>query len=151
MSKIDEKRIVSVTSPGMKRVRMVIAESPVPIDGHTIAKRAHVSFLTWANTYRHLLIRAGLVHVAGWRHNTRGPFVPLFGSGPGTQAERPEKIDSRARARDWKDRTGYNEARKAERRLRKPPDFALAALMGLTARYHKDTTTPASPAERNAA
>lgn len=136
-------RIVSVDSPGMLRVRRVLDEATEPLDGHTIAERAHVAFLTFTNTYRHLLLRANLMHISGWRRNTRGPFVPLYSKGSlvGEEPARPEKIESKVRARAWKARTGYYEAEKAKRRLAKPPDYALAALLGLTARYHRNTTT----------
>lgn len=154
MSKIDPKRIVSVESPGMLRVRKVIEDAKEPIDGKTVAKLAHVSFNTFAHTYRHLLVRAGLIHIAGWRNNFRGPFVPLYLSGPliGDPPQLPPKLDHKIAVRAWKARTGYYEAEKSKRRLARPPDTALAALMGLTPRYHrKNTTTPASPAERNTA
>lgn len=149
--KIKSIKVVSVESPGMLRVRKVIAQSREPLDGRTIAERAHVSFTTFANTYRHLLIRAGLIHIAGWRNNFRGPFVPMYAHGPliGDPPPLPHKIDQLQRSRDWKRRTGYSEAEKAKRRLARPPDTALAALMGLTPRYHhQKTTTPAAPAER---
>ncbi len=154
MSKIDPSRIVSVESPGMLRVRKVINEAKEPLDGRAIAKAAHVSFTTFSATYRHLLIRAGLIHVATWRNNWRGPFVPLYAAGPQISEPVPiEKIDHKIATREWKERTGYYEAEKAKRRMAKPPDFALAALMGLTPRYHhtKNITMPARPAERNTA
>ena len=143
MTKIESIKIVSVDSPGMLRVRKVIAQSREPLDGRTIAERAHVSFTTYANTYRHLLIRAGLIHIAGWRNNVRGPFVPLYRGGPlvGDPPIEPHKRDKKAGARDWKARTGYHEAEKAKRRRARPPDTALAALMGLTPRYHHQKTT----------
>ena len=78
-----------------------------------------------------MLLRAELIHVAAWRHNTRGPFVPLYMAGPGKEAPKPEKIDQLARARKWKERTGYNEFRKAQRRLARPRDTALAALLNI--------------------
>lgn len=145
MGKIDPRRIVSCESPGMLRVRKVIAQSRELLDGHTIAERAHVSFTTFANTYRHLLIRANLIHVAGWRNNFRGPFLPLYGHGPlvGDPPPLPQKVDLKQRAKEWKERTGYLEAKKAQRRFARPPDPILAALMGLPSRYHhypKNTT-----------
>ncbi len=153
MSKIAAKRIVSFESPGMRRVLRILGEATEPMDGRTIADKACIAFLTFTNTYRHLLLRANLMHISGWKHNTRGPFVPLYSKGPlvGDIPEKPKNIESKVRARAWKERTGYYEAEKAKRRLARPPDPALAALMGLTARYHKTSTTPASPAERNAA
>ena len=143
MSTIDQRRIVSTDSPGMRRIVEAVSGSVEPLDGHQIAARAHVAFNTFQNQYRHMLLSAGLIHVAGWKHNTRGPFVPVYGVGPSakTTPVKPQKIDHRARSRNWKDRTGYNEARKAHRRLARPPDMALAALLGLPSRYSKGTGT----------
>lgn len=151
--KIDERRIVSTDSPGMRRVLQVIRKAAEPIDGRAIAEAAHISFKTFANTYRHLLIRADLIHVAGWRNNWRGPFVPLYLAGPAVAiAVPPPKVDHKIATRAWKERTGYYEAEKAKRRLARPPDPALAAMLGLTPRYGKTyTNTPAAPAERNTA
>lgn len=125
---------VSLDSPGMRRVVAVLEASEKPLNGHQIAAAAHVAFNTFQNQYRHLLVAAGKIHLSGYAHNTRGPFVPLYRAGHapvGLQVRKPRKIDQLARARNWKVRSGYNEARKAERRLRRPPDRVLAALMGL--------------------
>lgn len=134
MAKIAPHRIVSFASPGMRRVMAVMAEANEPLDGRQIADSACIAHDTFRNTYRHLLLHAEMIHVAAWRHNTRGPFVPLYMAGPGKEAPKPEKIDQLARARAWKERTGYNAARKAERRLKNPPDRALAALLGINER-----------------
>lgn len=149
--KIDERRIVSTDSPGMRRVLKVIRESAKPIDGRSIAEAAHVSFNTFAHTYRHLLIRADLIHISAWRNNSRGPFVPMYSAGPALAVPvPPQKMDHRIAARAWKEHTGYYEAEKAKRRLARPPDPVLAALLGLAPRYSRktSTTTPAAPAER---
>lgn len=151
MTKIDPRRIVSVESPGMTRVRKIIDEATEPMDGRSIAKAAHVSFTTFANTYRHLLVRAGLIRVVGFVHNKQGRQAPTYLSGPQIgDPPVPPILDRKIATRAWKERTGYYEAEKAKRRMAKPPDFALAALMGLTPRYHhsKNNTTPAQPAER---
>lgn len=150
--KIDERRIVSTDSPGMRRVMQVIQKSAEPIDGRSIAEAAHVSFKTFANTYRHLLIRAEMIHIAGWRNNWRGPFIPLYLPGPALAvAVPPPKLDHKIATRAWKERTGYYEAEKAKRRLARPPDPTLAALLGLTARYHKTTTKGAAGAGKELA
>lgn len=150
---IDRRRVVSFESPGMRRVLKVIEESEKPIDGYQIAAAAFISFNTFDGTYRQLLLRAKKVHVAAYRVNHHGPAVPLYRIGPlkGKPPERP-KADHKIAVRAWKERTGYYEAEKAKRRLARPPDPALAAMLGLTPRYGKTyTTTPAAPAERNTA
>lgn len=121
----------------MLRVRRVCEEATEPLDGHEIADRAHISFNTFQNSYRHLLLGEEKIHIAGWRHNVRGPFIPLYLGGPGKTPKKPEKIDALARARAWKHRTGYNEARKAHRRLARPKDQMLAALLGLPTKHQK--------------
>jgi len=151
--KVDTRRIVSVESPGMRRVRRVLSEAEKPISGHEIARLAHISYLTFMNSYRHLLIQSALIHVAAWENNTRGPFVPLYAAGPlvGDPPPLPQKIDASTRSKAWKERTGYNERCKAQRRLERPPDPVLAALLGLTARYHKTTTKGATGAGKELA
>lgn len=130
-------RIVSTDSPSMQRVLRVLVAADEPIDGHQIADLACIAFNTFQNGYRHLLMGESKIHIAGWRHNSRGPFVPLYRAGPGVAPPKPEKIDQLARSRNWKHRTGYNEARKAQRRLARPKDQVLAALLGLPTRYQK--------------
>lgn len=151
--KIDPKRQVSTDSPSMRRIVRVISVAAEPLDGYKIADLAHVAFNTFQNQYRHMLVAAGLVHVAGWKHNTRGPFVPLYAAGPlvGDPPALPKKIDASTRSKAWKERTGYNERYKAQRRLERPPDPVMAALLGLTARYHKTTTKGAAGAGKELA
>lgn len=134
--KIDPKRIVSTDSPGMTRVRRVLAEATEPLDGRTIAERACISFLTFQNTYRHLLQQADLIHVSGWAHNpVRGPFVPLFSAGQGVTPPKPKKYPPTLNSRRWKARTGYHEFEKAARRLARPRDPIIKALT-------KETSAP---------
>lgn len=146
---------VTLGSPGMLRIIRVVDAATEPMDGRQIAKLAHVSFLTFANQYRHVLLDAGLIHLAAWKRNYRGPYVPAYmlGTRPAGVPEpvKPEKITSVERSQKWKKETGYNEARKANRRLVRPPDFALAALLGLNARYSKNTTTAAMSARKEMA
>ncbi len=147
-------KIVSVESPGMLRVRKVIAQAREPIDARTIAKRAFVGYRTFQATYRHLLLRADLIHVAGYRRREvwTGTHIALYAHGPliGEPPEKPAPKPAIISQRAWRERTGYYESIKAKNRLAKPPDFALAALLGLTPRYHKQNTTNAgcTPAER---
>ena len=77
---------------------------------------------------------ADLIYQSGWRHNRRGPFVPVYRYGPAPDkyyARKPEKLNQLERSRKWKEKSGYNEFRKAERRIAKPADPVLAALMGM--------------------
>lgn len=125
---------VSADSPSMRRIVAVLSSCDEALTGREIAERAHVSFKYFQNQARHILIAAEAIHLADLRHNTRGPFVPAYRAGPepeGLIVRKPAKIDQLERARTWKVRSGYNEARKAERRLRRPPDRALAALIGI--------------------
>ncbi|MDE2440164.1 MAG: hypothetical protein KGP14_03995 [Betaproteobacteria bacterium] len=130
-----DRRPVSSDSPGMRRVVAVLEAAEAPLNGHQIAERAHIAFNTFQNQYRQVLATEGKIHLAGYEHNTRGPFMPTYRAGPapaGFVPRKPRKITSSARSKDWKLRTGYNEARKAERRRCRPPDRALAALMGIS-------------------
>lgn len=142
MMKPHPRRIVSVESPGMRRVRAVLEAATGPMDAISISEAAHVSVNTFRNTYRRLLIRAGLIHIAGYLHGRQGRQRPTYLAGPQIgDPPIPPILDHRAATRDWRERTGYNEARKAHRRLARPPDIALAALLGLPSRYSKGTGT----------
>jgi hypothetical protein len=129
-----DRRQVSTESPGMRRVVAALEASAVPLNGHLIAAAAHVAFNTFQNQYRHILEAAKKIYLHSYDNNVRGPFVPLYMAGPapaGHRVRKPKKLDQLARARNWKERSGYNAARKAARRLRRPPDRVLAALMGM--------------------
>ena len=143
-AKIDQRRVVSFNSPGMRRILNVLQDSAEPLDGRQIADQAHISFRTFQNGYRHALIRAGLMHIAEFRNNpVRGPFVPAYRAGPGPKKApaKPPKITSASRSQRWKFETGYNEKRKADRRLVRPADPIMAALLSLPRRH----TTGAQP------
>lgn len=150
-------RVVSVESPGMRRVREVLGAATAPLDAKTIATLACVSVKTFNRTYRQLLLRADppLMHVAAYRRREKGSgtHIPLYASGPRKckPPKKPDPIPPVIAQRVWRNRTGYYETIKAQRRLARPPDPALAALLGLKPLYHKTPTTPARPAERNAA
>lgn len=130
-------RIVSPNSPGCQRVLAVLRAADEPIDGHMIAELACVAFNTFQNTIRHALMSAEppLIHIAEWRHNTRGPFMPAYRIGPlvGRAPRKPQKIDQLERARNWKQRSGYNDLRKAQRRIARMQSApsALAAQLGV--------------------
>lgn len=147
--KLDPRRIVSVESPGMRRVRAVLEAAAGPLDATSISEAAHVSVNTFSNSYRHLLIRAGLIHIAGYLHGRQGRQRPTYLSGPQIgEPPIPPKLDHKVSVRAWKERTGYYEAEKARRRLARPPDFALAALMGITPRYRRYPKNTTHGAER---
>lgn len=152
-----DKKRVSLDSPGMLRIRNVISHAREPLDGEEIAKRAHVGVRTFSASYQQILLDEGLMHIADYRRNTRGPFIPLFAFGPliGKPAEKPKKLTEAEICKRWKEKTGYDELRKLNRKLVRPPDGLFAALMGLPARgkHFKDHHNRAgqAPAEGNTA
>lgn len=118
----------------MRRIRETLRYARAPLDGETIASRAYVGVRTFTNSYQQLLIEAGLIHIAAWRRSARGPFTPLFSFGPGEQAKKPPRLTDAEVSKRWKEKTGYDELRKLNRKLMRPADAMLAALMGLPAR-----------------
>lgn len=129
-----DKKRVSLESPGMRRIRNVISHAREPIDAEEIAKRAHVGIRTFSASYQQILIAEDVMHVAAWRRNVRGPFIPLFAYGPGKPAKKPERLTEAQICKAWKERTGYDERRKLDRKLARPVDPIFAALMGLPSR-----------------
>lgn len=120
----------------MRRIRAVISHAREPIDAEEIARRAHVGVRTFSASYQQILIAEGMMHIAGYRRNARGPFIPLFAFGPliGEPAKKPERLTEAQICKAWKERTGYDERRKLDRKLARPVDPILAALMGLPSR-----------------
>lgn len=109
-----------------------------PLTGQQIAEKARIAYHTFKNCYRNELIAAGMIHQSGWHFYGHG-HVAVFSAGIGPTPPRPVRhVDHGARCREWKVRTGYSEAQKAARRLRRPPDRALAALLGLPAFKHQE-------------
>lgn len=145
--RVDKKR-VSLDSPGMQRIRAVLAKLRGPVDGETISKRSCVGERTFSASYQQILIAEGLMHVADYRRNVRGPAVPLFFRGPliGAPAKKPEPLSDAEVSRRWKERAGYNELRNLNRKLVRPVDPIFAALIGLPSRgrhfkeYHNSGT-----------
>jgi hypothetical protein len=125
---------VSFDSLGMSRVRATLSKARAPIDAETIAERAHIGVRTFTGTYQQLLLPAGLIHIADWRRNVRGPAIPLFAAGTGVTPPKPGALSDAEVSRRWKERTGYNELRNLNRKLVRPVDPILAALMGLPSR-----------------
>lgn len=125
------RREVSVSSPSMQRILRALQQTDEQLDAREIAKRAFVSFNTFEN-YKYMLMDAGLIFIAGWRHRKSGSPAPLFRAGCGETAPRPEKLDQLARARNWKQRTGYHDAEKAKRRLEKINQCGLMVYLATT-------------------
>lgn len=131
-----DKKRVSLDSPSMTRIRAALAKAREPIDGKTLSARAFVGERTFSASYQQILISEGLMHVAEYRRNVRGPAVPLFFRGPqvGAAPTKPEPLPEAEVCRRWKERTGYDERRKLDRKLARPVDPIFAALMGLPSR-----------------
>lgn len=133
-------RPTSIDSPIMRRIVAAIATAPGPVDCYWIAAHAFVGRRTFLCNYRPVLIEAGKLHIAEYRRVAIGPFRAFYLPGPapeGFVAHRPKNKPQVEAQREWRERTAYFEKVKAERRLKRPPDPAMAALLGLTARYHK--------------
>ena len=82
-----------------------------------------------------LLMRENLIHVSNLRP-TKGRALREYSDGP-LLGEPVRPLCNRERLnrmrREWRQASGFYEARKAARRLVNPPDRVLAALMGLSA------------------
>lgn len=103
-----------------------------PMTAAEIAKAAHVSWHTAKGWCVPILVANGMIYRSDWRligYN----YTPVYSAGVGDPAPRPTRTrEARLEyLREWKIRTGWSDARKAERRLRRPPDRALAALLGM--------------------
>lgn len=121
-------------SLGIRRVRAVLSETPrSPAD---IAKAAFVSEHTFTNHYKAKLLADGDMHIGDWRWHGYG-WAPLYVAGPGEAKVKPRAGSAAAASKAWRERTGYGEFRKAQRRLAKPPDYAMAALIGIKTKYQK--------------
>jgi hypothetical protein len=103
-----------------------------PLTAKEIAALAHVSVWTFRNHYKRQLISERAMHAAGWTHYGFG-FTHLYLKGEGKTPPKPKAPPPKVAVAKWKARTGYVDPRYAHRRLAKPRDFALAALMGLRA------------------
>lgn len=141
---------VSLNSVGIRRCLDVLRVATEPLHGDTIADRAFIGRRTFCNGYYRVLLDAKQIHVAQWLRNVSGPYIPLYSIGPGPSVQKPKALTDAQVARRWKERTGYEAMRKAQRRVARPTDTALAALMGIPSKgkHFKNTNTPAAPAER---
>lgn len=122
---------VSITAPGVQRARKAIEAAATELAPRELCKAANISLNYFINDVRKLLIDHKLMHQSGWRRNTRGTFIPLYSPGPGNgkPPRRMKKSVPRLRCRAWKERTGYNERRRIENRVKRAPSL-LAALLG---------------------
>lgn len=125
---------VSIDSPVMLKLRKALKRIKVPTSAAAIARLAGVKESTMRKHYQKVLVDAEQMHVGDWQHSARGPFTALYLPGPGAPAPKPPRITDAETSRRWKAKTGYDELRVAARKLRKPNDPVLAALMGLPAR-----------------
>ena len=121
-------RRVTVDSPGMQRVLKVLRERG-PMDEKTLAPLAYVSPRTLHN-YAIQLHHGRHIYAHAWRYNRQGSQSAIWAIGPGEDAPKLPPSDKVARNRDWRQRTGYWEAKKADKRLANP-DRLTAALMGI--------------------
>ena len=122
---------VSLKSVGIQRCLDALRTATEPLHGDTIADRAFIGRRTFCNSYYRVLLDAKEIHVAQWVRNIRGPYIPLYSIGPGPSVQKPKALTDAQVARKWKERTGYEAMRKAQRRAVRPADTALAALMGI--------------------
>ena len=123
-------------SPGLRRVRDVLAKATGPLSAQDIAALAHVSSWTFNNHYKAGLLREKAMHVAGWERYGYG-WMPQYAKGIGVTPKKPKAPHPRVSTKLWRDRTGYNEARKSQRRMARPRDPILAALLGIKPGYRK--------------
>lgn len=119
-------------SPGMLRVRAVLAKAANPLTAQEIAARAHVSPWTFNNHFKRQLISERAMHVAGWERYGYG-WMQQYAKGHGVTPQKPKAQPHKVATAEWKKRTGYVDPRYAHRRLARPRDKALAALMGIRA------------------
>ena len=146
-----KKQAVSLNSVGIRRCLDVLRTATEPLHGDTIADRAFISRRTFCNSYYKVLLDAKQIHVAQWLRNVSGPYIPLYSAGPGPSVQKPKALTDAKVSKRWKEKTGYEVMRKAQRRLARPADTALTALLGIASKgkHFKNNTTPANaPAER---
>lgn len=120
-------------SAGMLRVRAVLDKAAYPLTSNEIAARAHVSVWTFRNHYKRPLLSDGAMHVADWAHYGYGWTARYAKDIVGESPPKPKSPPPKAATAAWKKRTGYTDPRYAHRRLARPRDKVLAALMGLSA------------------
>lgn len=125
-------RRTSTTSPGMQRIIAALQKGG-PMSDEKLCELACVGINTFRCDYRRTLIEEKLIHVCEYRRNVQGPYVPIYAAGErvGPAPRKPTPLTQAQRCRNWRVSSGYDEARKAGRRLAKPElaDPVLAALL----------------------
>lgn len=121
-----------VQSAGFKRFCKVLADATQPMTARKLCEAAHISINTWQNHYRAHLVARKEIHVAGWERHQFG-WAPQYAAGQGETPKKPKAAPPKVATAKWKERTGYVDPRYAHRRLARPRDKVLAALMGLRA------------------
>lgn len=144
---------VSLNSVGIRRCLDVLRVATEPLHGDTIADRAFIGRRTFCNGYYRVLLDAKEIHVAQWLRNVSGPYIPLYSVGPGPSVQKPKRLTDAQVSRRWKERTGYDAMRNAQRRLARPADSALTALLGIASKgkHFKNTTKGATGAGKEQA
>jgi hypothetical protein len=131
-------------SAGLKRVRAILLNATTPMTCQEISKAAHISQHLFRNHYVTLL--SNEIRVASWRKYQYG-WQHEYAAGPGITPPRPKSPPPKVATSAWKERTGYVDPRWAHRRLAKPRDSVLAALLGIS----KNTTHGANGAGKEQA
>lgn len=119
-------------APGLRRVRAVLLKATKPLTAKEVAARAHISVWTFRNHYKQQLLSEQAMHVAGWEYYGYG-WTQQYAKGQGETPKKPKAPPPKVAVAKWKERTGYVDPRYAHRRLARPRDGVLAALMGLRA------------------
>lgn len=79
--------------------RIVAALKAAPSNTKTLAEVAHVSEGYVTICLKRL--RAS-IHVMAWERNTRGPAIPIYGWGPGEDAESPSPLTPAERCKAYR-------------------------------------------------
>ena len=121
-------RLIRTTSPSMTRMLKALEGTRLNIDQW--AKASLVARMTAENYVKQLRFQK-LIYICEYQRNRSGWPKPVYALGDHKDAPRLEKKDQLARAREWKETSGWYESEKAKRRLARPRDPVLAALMGI--------------------
>lgn len=132
-------------SPGLERVRKILDEAEAPLSAREIVALAHVSYNAWNNHYRAHLLANKEIHVAGWCRYQFG-WAPEYAAGTGKTPRKPKAPPPKVATAKWKERTGYVDPRYAHRRLARPRDPILSALLGVKPGYQKHKIQPGETA-----
>lgn len=105
---------------GIDRLLAVLGDAEDPLTIAELSARVFLGVDTLrGGKYLPTLCRLGLVHVAEWRKQVRGPLAGAYVLGPGQPPRRP-RFCKLAAARAWKRRSGYDTRHKHARALRQP-------------------------------